>query len=324
MTFADSRARFAGMVLLWLLSVALALGLGAASGFDWEIIQHLRLPRVILGTAVGMGLALSGVILQALFANPLCEPYTLGISSGAALGAVLGISFGSFLEWQGLSGTALVGAVVFTALLGLWSLRQTLSSVELLLAGVMLGFFGSSCVALWMAVADPQGVQNAIFWLLGDLSRARLESALVILGVAALVSGFVWVRFSTALDALLLGEEDAQGLGVPVRRYRVQLFLITSVLTGICVSAAGMVGFVGLVVPHVLRLRSGALHRTLIPMSIVGGASLVVFSDLLGRTVASPREIPVGVITALLGAPFFLRELMRSRGPRSRLGEIDG
>jgi iron complex transport system permease protein len=300
---------------LGLLAFLLSLKLGAAGNSDPLLVVQVRLPRVLLAAAVGAGLAVAGAALQALFANPLCEPYTLGISSGSALGAVLGGSLGIAADYGGVGLTAFAGALVFAAVLYLLSRRGGLPTASLLLAGVMLGFLGSSLVALYMALADSAGVQGALFWLLGDLSRARLRGAVLTLGAVAVLINSLWAR-SRQLDALLLGEEDAQALGVDVPRARRSVLVYTSLLVGFCVAAGGMIGFVGLVVPHFVRKFAGSLHRGLLPLAALWGAAVLMAADLGARLVANPYELPVGVVTALFGAPLFLWVLARG-GQRS-------
>lgn len=289
----------------WVLAFICALKFGAAGDVDLSVIVQLRLPRAILAAAVGAGLALSGAVLQAVFANPLCDPYTLGISSGAALGAVAANMLGVHGVFSGIALSAFAGAVVFTGFLYMISLRSRGSMLTLLLGGVMLGYLGSSLVALWMALGDVNGVQGAMMWLLGDLSRARLPGALMTLA-SVLTLGFVLWRRWRVMDALLMGEDDAQGLGVPVQQERRRLVLLVSFLIAVCVSAAGMIGFIGLVVPHFARRSVGSLHLQLIPLVALLGAAVLTASDLFSRVVASPYELPVGVVTALIGAPMFL------------------
>lgn len=305
------RAFLIGFVT-WLIAFAIALKLGAVSDANLELIAQLRLPRALLAAAVGAGLAVSGAALQALFANPLCEPYTLGVSSGSALGAVIGASLG--LQWifAGLTGTAFAGALFFAGILYAISLRARGGNLTLLLAGVMLGFLGSSLVALWMALADASGVHGALLWLLGDLSRARMQGAVfTLIGVVTLCVA-IWFR-SRELDALLMGEEGALALGVPVAQARRRIIFTTSLLVALCVSGGGMIGFVGLVVPHFARRFAGSLHRGLIPMTAIWGAASVTLADALARIVARPYELPVGVVTALIGAPVFLWVILRRK-----------
>jgi len=293
----------------WALAVTIGLLFGATDVFDPQILYEIRLPRVILATAVGMGLAISGLILQALFANPICEPYTLGISSGSALGAVIGLSLDSAFSISGIAGTAFIGALFFGGIL-YWLSYRLASGTTLLLSGVMLGFLGSSLVALWMAVADPNGIQAAIFWLLGDLSRAQMMGSVVSLCVVLVFTVIVWMK-SRDLDSLLLGEELALSLGISVQTLRRGLLFIASMIVGVCVSSAGMIGFIGLMVPHFCRLLGGSLHRRLIPMCAVWGAASLTLADCLARVIAAPIELPVGVVTALVGAPLFFLALFR-------------
>ncbi len=309
----DARALALGF-LAWALAFWMALRLGVAPESDSEVITRLRLPRAVLATAVGMGLSVAGATLQALFSNPLCEPYTMGVSSGAALGAVVGASLG--LQWamSGLAGSAFVGALAFGGVLYLVALRKGGSGgLAMLLSGVMLGFLGSSLVALWMAISDVNGIQGALFWLLGDLSRARMEGSLFSLAGVLLLSILIWRR-SRELDALLMGEEGALSLGVPVSGLRRAMVILSSLLVGLCVSASGMIGFVGLVVPHFARRMVGALHLRLIPVAAIWGAATLTAADAIGRFIARPYEIPVGVVTALAGAPLFLWVVVRRSG----------
>ena len=301
-------------LFIWALAFFAALKIGAVDNADYDVIVQLRLPRALLGTAVGMGLAVAGAALQALFSNPLCEPYTLGISSGSALGAVVGVSLG--LEWivAGLAGPAFAGALLFLGILYLFSLRPNTNNLTVLLCGVMLGFLGSSLVALWMALSDSNGIQAAVFWLLGDLSRARIKGVLITLAIVLNLSLLLWSRWR-ALDALLLGEEGAVSLGIEVRSVRRSLMLITSLLIAVCVSASGMIGFVGLVVPHFARRLVGSLHLRLLPLCAIWGAATLTAADGLSRWLLKPYELPVGVITALLGAPVFLWIMLGRKEP---------
>ncbi len=302
-----------------LIALGLGLGVGPTDHPDWALIREFRLPRTLLALGVGAGLAVAGTALQALFSNPLCEPYTLGISSGAALGAVLlsGTTFA--LHWGGLAIPGFAGALGFAALLLGVSYRTGSRGGALLLSGVMLSLVGSSLVALWMAIADPSGVQSAVFWLMGDLSRARLEGAALTLVLVAAVGLALMVQ-SRKLDALLLGEEAAQSLGVDPNSLRRQVVFYVSILVGACVSAAGMIGFVGLVVPHFVRRFSGSLHARLIPLSAVWGALVLLIADVVARKIVAPSELPAGVVTALVGAPCFIWILAGRSGREGRAG----
>lgn len=291
----------------------LALWLGSVQDAPREVILELRLPRVLLACSVGAALAMAGAALQALFANPLCEPYTLGISSGSALGAVLVAGTVFETTVSGLALPAFAGALCFSGILLVLSLRSDSSGLSLLLSGVMLGLVGSSLVAVRMALSDQNGLQSAIFWLMGDLSRARLSGALVSLGVTA-VLGFGLFWRSRELDALMLGEDQAQALGLDVVRSRRWILFLSSLLVGLCVSGAGMIGFVGLVVPHFVRRRaSSSLHGVQLPLAALWGAAVLVLADAVARKLAAPIEIPVGVVTALVGAPWFVWILLGRR-----------
>ncbi len=311
-----NRAWFFNVALLCALGVAILLGLsfGATDGLDREMILTLRMPRVLLAIVVGAGLSLAGVALQALFANPLCEPYTFGVSSGAALGSAIGAALGwGALSVAGVALPSFLGALSFTALLLIWAARIRASGYQLLMAGVLLSFLGSSGVAVWMALSDPSGIQGALFWLLGDLSRAEMGSV-ILAGTGVLtVAGILYGRHRK-LDALLLGEERARALGVSVASERRLLLSWVSVLIGFCVSVSGMIGFIGLAVPHAVRLMRGSLHREVIPGSMLLGAVVLVISDLLARVAARPIELPVGVVTALWGAPVLLWILSKRGG----------
>ncbi|HLD99399.1 MAG TPA: iron ABC transporter permease [Bdellovibrionota bacterium] len=296
----------------WALAIILSLKFGATTDADIAVIVQLRLPRVLLASAVGIGLSVAGASLQALFSNPLCEPYTLGISSGAALGAVFGASLGFHWIFGGLTGTAFAGALLFTALLFVVAHRPGVTTLSLLLAGVMLGFLGSSLVALWMALSDTNGIQGALLWLLGDLSRARMGGALFTLAAAFALTLALWLRWRE-LDALLMGEEGALTLGIAVGKVRASLIFTIALLVAICVSASGMIGFIGLVIPHFVRRLVGSLHLQLLPLCAIWGAAALTAADVTARVLARPYDLPVGIVTALVGAPLFLWILFSRR-----------
>ena len=301
--------------LALVLAILFALRWGSVENADLGLIVQLRLPRVLLASAIGMGLAVAGAALQALFANPLCEPYTLGISSGSAFGAVLGASLGFNWMFAGIAGTAFIGAFLFAAILYLISLRPGTGNLTLLLAGVMLGFLGSSLVAIWMTLMDSNGIQSAMLWLLGDLSRARMKGALFSFATSLVLSVLVISRWRD-LDALLTGEEAALSLGVPVASVRRRLILLTSLLVALCVSGGGMIGFVGLIVPHFARRFVGSLHLRLLPLCALWGAAALTAADGVARYAARPYELPVGVVTALVGAPLFIWIMLQRREVR--------
>jgi ABC-type Fe3+-siderophore transport system permease subunit len=246
----------------------------------------------------------------------ICEPYTLGVSSGSALGAVLGAALG--LEWMvaGLAGTAFVGALIFTWILYIISRRassQGSNNLTLLLAGVMMGFLGSSLVALTMAISDSRGVQGAIVWLLGDLSRARLSGA-VFSSLSVFGLGLAIWNHRKELDALLMGEEQAATLGVNVISARKRIVVLVSLMIAVSVAAGGMIGFVGLIVPHFVRRICGSLHFHLLPLAAIWGATVLILADVIARVAAAPYELPVGAVTAVLGAPLALWVILQRRG----------
>ncbi|MEN9724438.1 MAG: hypothetical protein RJB38_2424, partial [Pseudomonadota bacterium] len=261
--------------------------------------------RSLLAVSVGGALALSGALLQVLFSNPLCEPYTLGISSGAAFGAVLLGAWGGHWVFEGMAVGSFLGAALFSVPLLAIAGRRSVRSTSLLLAGVMLGFFGSSLVALVMAVRSNNGITEALVWLLGDLSRATSLSAFSVFAVV--VSALVVMRSrSTELDTLLLGEGPARSVGLDVDRLRLLILAVSSLLVGVSVGCSGMIGFVGLMVPHAVRRYWGSLHQRVLPFSFLWGGLAVLLADWVGRGVIAPRELPVGVVTALIGAPLYL------------------
>ena len=260
---------------------------------------------------VGVCLSLSGMILQVLFSNPLCEPYSTGLSSGASLAAVISFSLGMGRLWNGIAIPAALGALLVSVILVLLA-RRGMSSTSLLLSGVMLSFLGSSGVALWMALTDQNGIQGALFWLLGDLSRAEMKGSVAVIAVAFL-GWITCYRYHRELDGFLGGEFDAQCLGIDVKKVRFIFLILVSLLVGVAVSAAGMIGFVGLVVPHLTRRLTGTLHKKVLMVLPAMGASLVLVSDFAMRVLADPHEIPVGVVTAMVGAPIFLILLQNGR-----------
>lgn len=297
-------------IAVWVVAFFLALKVGAVTDAEPELIHQVRLPRVLLASVIGVGLSVAGAVLQAIFSNPLCEPYTLGISSGAALGALVGASLGLEFLVHGVEMSAFLGSLLFTGILILISYREKDGRLTLLLTGVMLGFLGMSLVAIWVSLTDSSGIQSAIFWLFGDLSRARMASVPSIAMAILILSSAIWSQ-SRCLDGFLMGEEAASALGVEVAQTRRQMMLATSLLAGICVSAAGMIGFVGLVAPHFARRWVGSLHFKLIPLAAIWGSTLLVVADLIARVAMRPTELPVGVITAVVGSPVFLWILLK-------------
>ncbi len=289
------------------LSLLLRLDFENASLLIWE----LRLPRLLLALAVGAGLSVSGLVLQTVLGNPLAEPYTLGIASGAALGAAIGATVGSSASFLGWNAGAVMGAGVVIALLLTVISRGGRGQESIVLVGVMVSLTAASLLAIWMALADPMGVQSLNFWLLGDLSRAGTGTALSLLGLVTAVSAWFLVRSKT-LDAFLFGEEWVESFGVSLPKTRKTAIALVSVVVGFCVGAAGVIGFVGLMVPHLMRQWTRtSRHFHLIPLCFLGGAVILTLSDSIARAAGEPRELPVGAVTALLGAPLLIRLFLR-------------
>lgn len=284
------------------------------------IISQVRLPRALLGLSVGAVLALSGVAMQGLFRNPLADPGLIGVSSGAALGAAVAIVGGALLggideAWSPyiLSLCAFAGGLVITALVYRLGRRDGQTHVAtMLLAGIALAALAGAAIGLFTYLADDATLRTLTFWNLGSLNGAsytRLWPLLLITMAVAL-----WLpRRAKALNALLLGESEARHLGFAVEKLKRELVFCTALGVGAAVAAAGMIGFIGLVVPHVLRLAVGPDHRVLLPAAALVGASLLLFADLAARLTLAPAELPIGIVTALIGAPFFLYLLLKSR-----------
>ncbi|AID82681.1 ABC transporter permease [Pseudomonas aeruginosa VRFPA04] len=270
------------------------------------ILGQIRLPRTLLGLAVGAVLALSGVAMQGLFRNPLADPGLVGVSSGAALGAALAIVFGAslgglpaFLAPYLLSLCAFGGGLGVTWLVYRLGRRDGQTSVAtMLLAGIALTALSGAVIGLFTYLADDATLRTLTFWNLGSLNGASYPRL---------------PRRADALNALLLGESEARHLGFDVERLKAELVLCTALGVGAAVAAAGMIGFIGLVVPHLIRLVAGPDHRTLLPASMMAGAILLLLADLLARLALAPAELPIGIVTALIGAPFFLYLLLRGR-----------
>ena len=291
--------------------------IGTGDGSQYSVIWEIRAPRVILAALVGAGLALAGVACQALVRNPLADPFILGISSGASVGASMVVTTG-FLIGLGVAGPALAafaGAVVASVIVYLLSRGPdgTVSPLRLVLTGVVLAYAFQG-VASAIVFFDPAGdsARSVLFWLLGGLGGAQWS--LVPLVVVTVAVGFLAViRLHHDLDVLAQGDESAAALGASPDRIRMQLFLVVVGVTSVLVSVAGTVGFVGLVVPHAVRLIVGPTHRKVLVIAPFVGAILLVWVDLVGRVVVAPRELPLGVVTAVLGVPVFI-VLLRQRG----------
>ncbi len=293
------------------IGILFAPGSGADALTDARIVLDLRLPRVLLGACVGGGLALAGVVFQVLLRNVLADPYILGVSGGASVGALVAVSTGFALLFPGATSlAAFAGAAIVAVAVFLASGRDvTTDGNTLLLSGVMAGaFLGAVILALVSLGGDP--VRSALFWLLGFLGNATMQQVGISAAVLVVASALLVYRANT-LNVLALGAEAASGLGVAVRPMFLLLYGIASLITAVLVSVAGSIGFVGLIIPHICRLLFGADHRVLVPASFFTGAIFLMLADLGARTILSPVELPVGAVTAALGAPLFVLLLRR-------------
>lgn len=274
------------------------------------IIWTVRAPRVLLGGVVGAGLAIAGTALQAMVRNMLADPYILGISGGASTGAAAAILFGvgTFFGTGALPATAFLGALG-ASLLVFFIARSAgrITSLRLLLSGVAVGYALSAATSFMIFISDSaEGSRSVMFWLLGSLALARWDAVLLLAFLAVAVSFSFLVLWSRKLDALSIGDETALTLGISPESTRVQLLAIVSLCTGTVVAASGAIGFVGLVIPHLGRRMVGAVHRRLLPVTALVGAIFLIWADVFARTILSPRELPIGIITAMIGAPFLL------------------
>jgi iron complex transport system permease protein len=303
----------AGPSALGLGDVARAL-LGADDGGPaGDIVLRVRLPRVLLAMLVGASLAVAGVLFQALLRNPLADPFVLGVSGGAALGGILVLSLGGVvgLGYAAVPSAAFLGAVATTVLLyAIAGARGRFSATNLLLTGVVFNAFASAAIVFLASLSGLSEGGSIFLWLIGSLSASRIDAAgwvalFLALGLAAALP------LARGLNLLTLGEESALQLGVDVERQKRVLLLATSLMVGAAVSVAGLIGFVGLIIPHLLRLLFGPDHRMLIPSAAVGGAAFLVLCDTLARILFDGRELPVGAITSLVGGPLFLWLLRR-------------
>jgi len=276
------------------------------------ILLDLRLPRVLLAGAVGACLAAAGAGYQALLRNPLAEPYLLGVSNGAAVGTMTALVFFGAHEWSrpvlAFAGALAATFIVYRLARG----RAGATPERLILAGIIVTTFLSSAIVFLTTLMDATRIRSFTFWLLGDLSGATSRS-LYVASIAAVVGVGILILSARSLNLMMLGERDAFDLGVEVGRVRLTVFLAASLLVGASVAASGSVGYVGLVVPHLVRLSFGSDNRLVIPGAALAGASFVIVADVLSRTLIAPRELPVGAITALIGAPLFIYLLRKGR-----------
>lgn len=307
------------LLLLTILLSALAVLTGPSTHFyelvlspdAWSsaIVTEIRIPRVLVALFCGACLATAGVLMQVLLRNPLADPYILGLSGGSSLAVMLSMSAGAGIIGQQLAGSA--GALISTLLVfilargaGAWT------PTRLILTGIILASGWSALISLTLSLAADQNLRSMLFWMMGDLAQAHLSLTVTSVGVLAFAASWL---LSPRLNVISQGFLLAQSLGENVRRLEYYLFILAALLTGVCVVIAGSVGFIGLVVPHFMRMLLGYDHRWLIPASALAGGSLLVICDTLARTISQPMQLPTGVITAIIGVPVFLWMLNRNR-----------
>ncbi len=311
-----TNAIFLVATLVIVLVMAAAFGAERLPLFDlneqqWSILYDIRLPRILLGACVGASLAVAGAGLQSLLRNPLAEPYLLGVSNGAALGTMLAFVFFQSLEISRPI-LAFAGAGIATvAVYRMAKSRSGMSVERLVLSGVIVTTFLSSIIVMLTTLLDAAKLRSFTFWLLGDLSQATVNGVYISLG-AVIIGTIVLMSQARALNLMMVGERDAFDFGVEVGRVRMLVFGSASLVVGAAVAASGSVGYVGLIVPHLVRLTVGSDNRLVVPFSAIAGAIFVVFADTIARTAIAPRELPVGAITALIGAPLFIYLLRRN------------
>lgn len=277
-----------------------------------SILFSYRLPRVLLAAIAGAGLACSGVVFQGVLRNPLADPYIIGIAAGGALGAVISISVLKVNWILATTFASFVGSLIAVmTVYGLTFLRKNTSYMNtVILAGIIVGALMNALMLLMMSMTNSSEIQRILFWIMGDFSLANYQK--IFLSAPIVLVGFIYIYLNASrLNILVLQEESALGLGVNVKKVRFLLITTASLITGAVVSVSGTIGFVGLVAPHSMRLLLGPDHRMLLPVSFLSGSIFLVVSDTLARIVSYPVELPVGVITALSGAPFFLYLLLK-------------
>ena len=309
-----------GIALIFVLGltifIAALLGSEKLSLFDLNaqqktILFDIRLPRILLGASVGASLALAGASLQSLLRNPLAEPYLLGVSNGAALGTMLAFVFFARFELArpvfAFGGASLATFVVYQ----MAKSRAGMNVERLVLSGVIVTTFLSSIIVLLTSLLDAAKLRSFTFWLLGDLSQSTING-FYLSSAAVIIGAIILMKNARALNLLMIGERDAFDFGVEVGKTRLAVFASSSLLVGTAVAASGSVGYVGLIVPHLVRLSIGSDNRLVIPFSALAGAIFVVLADTVARVAIAPRELPVGAITALIGAPMFIYLLRRN------------
>ncbi len=307
-----------GIAITKILPDAIAYFRGTTS-VDAVVMGAVRLPRVVVAAFVGVGLASAGVALQAVFRNPMADPGVIGVSSGGSLGAVIVIAMGlsGLSIWVVPLAAFTTGLITVFVIYALATYRGYTSIYALLLSGVAIGSLAGAVVDLLLSLEPLQTMQQALFWLMGGLDGSTWSSAGIVASFSTIGLLFFMMEAPT-LDLLSLGDEQAISVGVHVEAHKRLVLVFSALVVGSCISVSGAIGFVGLIVPHVMRLLIGPSHRFLLLTSALGGAILLIFSDILARTVLMPSEINIGIVTSVLGVPFFLM-LLRHQQKTSRL-----
>jgi iron complex transport system permease protein len=283
----------------------------------YYIVLNIRLPRVLMAMVSGAGLSVCGVAFQAIFRNPLSDPYVLGVSSGASLGAALAIIVGLDGVLWGVSGLSFITALATVLLIiGISSMGNRLHTTTLLLAGISINFLISALISLLM-ILNQQEMDRIIFWTMGSLASANFENV-AITAFFVLIGVVVISLYARDLNALLLGSQTARNIGINVEKTKKIILLFSTLMIGVIVSFTGVIGFVGLVVPHIVRLSVGADNRRILPYSLLGGMLFMLVSDIVARVAIPPSELPIGSITSLIGSPIFIYLLFNAKKKLSR------
>lgn len=323
-------------ILVFLGSLSIAVSVGAISipvgtvwgilinkfapntvAVDWStgreaIVWNIRLPRTILACLVGAGLAMVGASLQAVTRNPLADPHLLGISAGGAFGAILALLHtGLFIGLLTVPLLAFLGSLGATLLvLAVSQFASATSADRLVLAGVAVSFIVMSAANVLMFLGDPRATHTVVFWMLGGLGLAQWDQLIFPTAVLLCCGSYLWLRSET-LNAMTLGDETATTLGIPVARFRLTIFVVGALVTGVMVAFSGIIGFVGLMIPHIVRLLVGGDYRRLLPVTGLCGAVFLVWADIIARTIMAPDDMPIGIVTGLIGGIFFVWLLRR-------------
>ncbi len=294
-------------------------GGGKITTSDYFVLFNIRMPRIVMAILVGSALAVSGTCLQGMFKNPLATPNLIGVTSGASLFAALGIVLGNYfraflpevLHYSMLSILAFAGAILtMTFVYRISTTRRKTNVVIMLLAGVAISALAGAITGFLTYLTDDQELRDLTFWTLGSLGGSTWVKNGILAGVI-LVSFIILINKGKALNAMMLGEQDASHLGIPVEKIKKQIVILTALMVGTCVAFSGIIGFVGLIVPYILRLIFKSNYHIILPLSAVGGSILLLLADTFSRTIVSPSEMPIGVLTAFLGAPVFIAILIR-------------